>query len=207
MTKPTEHFNSAAETWDSEETIHRTSVFAAAIKKHLIDHKINNLLDFGCGTGLLTEHFLDSSSSLTGIDTSVGMLEKFNRRFQHQDHVKSLAGNVEDESMSEIDESYDVIMSSMAFHHLKDPKKVLKLFKKYLAPNGKIFIIDLDEEDGTFHPDNKGMGVEHFGFSQKEFQTWANELGFKKFSYEIVFEMNKNQRSYGIGLAIFEDSK
>ncbi len=204
MTKQSEHFNTAAETWDSEETIYRTSIFAAAIKKHLSDHKINNLLDFGCGTGLLTEYFLESSSSLTGIDTSVGMLEKFNRRFQKQAHVKSLAINLEDASMSE---SYDVIMSSMAFHHLKDPKKVLELFKKHLAPNGKIFIIDLDEEDGTFHPDNKGMGVEHFGFSQKEFQTWANELGFKKFSYEIVFEMNKNHRSYGIGLAIFEDSK
>ena len=115
-----------------------------------------------------------------------------------------MAINVEDESMSEMIESYDVIMSSMAFHHLKDPKKVLQLFKKHLAPNGKIFIIDLDEEDGTFHPDNKGMGVEHFGFSQKEFQTWATELGLKKFSYETVFEMNKNHRSYGIGLAIFE---
>ncbi len=205
MTKPSEHFNTAANTWDTEETISRTSVFAGAIKKQLGDQKISNLLDLGCGTGLLAEHFLDSSSYILGVDTSEGMLEKFNLRFNQQGNVKSLAINLEKDPIPGTEPKFDVVVSSMAFHHLKEPKKVLQLLKKHLSSNGKIFIIDLDKEDGTFHPDNKGMGVEHFGFSKNEFEEWSNELGFKMFSHEIIHEMNKNNRSYGVGLAILEN--
>lgn len=204
MSKPSEHFNTAANTWDTDETINRTAVFAEAIKKHLGDQKITNLLDLGCGTGLLAEHFLAQSSNILGIDTSEGMLEKFKLRFNQRANVKSLAINLEKDSIPETEPKLDVVVSSMAFHHLKEPKKILQLLKKHLASSGKIFIIDLDKEDGTFHPDNKAMGVEHFGFSKHEFEEWSSELGFEVFTHEIIFEINKNNRSYGVGLAIFE---
>ena len=79
----------------------------------------------------------------------------------------------------------------MAFHHLKDPKAVLSLFKKHLTPSGRVFVIDLDEEDGSFHPDNEGMGVHHFGFSINTMESWSHELGFHSFQHEIVYEMFK----------------
>jgi hypothetical protein len=94
-------------------------------------------------------------------------------------------------------------MSAMAFHHLRGPEKILSLFKQHLNPGGQIFLIDLDEEDGSFHPDNEGMGVFHFGFSKKTLSAWAQELKFNTFDYQTVYVIAKNNRIYKIGMARF----
>jgi 2-polyprenyl-3-methyl-5-hydroxy-6-metoxy-1,4-benzoquinol methylase len=117
--------------------------------------------------------------------------------------VKCLAINLENESLPSDAGPFDLIVTAMAFHHLKDPKAVLSLFKKHLTPAGRVFVIDLDEEDGSFHPDNEGMGVHHFGFSKNTMESWSQDLGFDSFQQEIVYEMFKNDRSYGIGMGIF----
>jgi len=196
------HFDTAAKTWDNEETIKRNEAFAQAIKKYLHSH-IPKLMDFGCGTGLLTGHFVNQADELIGIETSNGMLEQFSERFIGINKVKYLAINLEKESLPSDVGPFDVIVTAMAFHHLKDPQKMLSLFKGHLSSNGMVFIIDLDEEDGTFHPDNEGMGVHHFGFSKKTLESWSKELGFSSFQHEIVYEIFKNDRSYGIGMGVF----
>ena len=197
------HFDTAAKTWDNEETIKRNEAFAQAIKKHL-HCRIQKLMDFGCGTGLLASHFLDDADELIGIETSTGMLEQFSERFRGRSNVKYLAINLETESLPSYVGPFDMIVTGMAFHHLRDPKAVLAVFKKHLNPAGKVFVIDLDEEDGTFHPDNKGMGVHHFGFSKNTLETWSQELGFDSFRHELVYEMIKNDRVYAIGMGIFK---
>jgi ubiquinone/menaquinone biosynthesis C-methylase UbiE len=196
------HFDTAAKTWDNEETIKRNEAFAQAIKKHLTNH-VAKVMDFGCGTGLLTSHFLNVADELIGIETSSGMLEQFSERFKDISRVKSIAINLETESLPSDVGTFDLIVTAMAFHHLKDPKAVLSLFKNHLKPNGMVFVIDLDEEDGTFHPDNQGMGVHHFGFSKNTMESWSQELGYHSFRHEIVYEMFKNDRSYGIGMGVF----
>ena len=196
------HFDTAAKTWDTEETIKRNEAFAQAIAKHVIN-QIEKMMDFGCGTGLLTSHFLNVADELVGIETSSGMLEQFSERFEGNSNVKSLAINLENESLPSDVGPFDLIVTAMAFHHLKDPRAVLSLFKKHLTPAGRVFVIDLDEEDGTFHPDNEGMGVHHFGFSKITMESWSQEIGFHSFQHEIVYEMFKNDRSYGIGMGIF----
>lgn len=196
------HFDTAAKTWDREETVKRNEAFAVAIKKH-VDSRISKLMDFGCGTGLLTAQFVNLADELIGIETSSGMLEQFSQRFEGASKVKFLAINLEKESLPSEVGTFDVIVTAMAFHHLLEPKKILSLFKKHLSSNGKIFVIDLDEEDGTFHPDNQAMGVHHFGFSKRTLESWSKDLEFNSFQHDIVYEIVKNSRSYGIGMSIF----
>lgn len=196
------HFDTASKTWDTEETIKRNEAFAKAIAKHVSNH-IEKIMDFGCGTGLLTSHFINLADEVIGIETSTGMLKQFSERFVGTSKVKCLAINLENESLPSDVGPFDLIVTAMAFHHLKDPKAVLSLFKKHLTPAGRVFVIDLDEEDGSFHPDNEGMGVHHFGFSINTMESWSQELGFHSFQHEIVCEMFKNDRSYGIGMGIF----
>ncbi len=196
------HFDLAALSWDTEENIMRNNIFAAAIKKHLKIPALN-IMDFGCGTGLLSAHFLNSNTRLIGIETSSGMIESFFKRFDGHPNVSIMALNLELEPLPVKAHKYDLIVSAMAFHHLKDPKKVLSEFRRQLNSGGMIFIIDLDEEDGTFHPDNQGMGVHHFGFSRNTMENWSSGLGFDFFSHEIIHHMKKNDRHYGVGMGMF----
>lgn len=193
------HFNEVANEWDAPEKVQLMHSLASAARPYLkLEDKID-IMDFGCGTGLFGFEFYEQAKSLTGIDTSEGMLKVFDEKASKLDNVKSLNINLENES---IDEKYDLIVSSMAFHHLIDPLEVLKKLKANLKAGGKIAVVDLDEEDGTFHPDNEGMGVKHFGFSQNELNAWADSAGLK-LDHHIINSIEKNDRKYQQFLAIY----
>ena len=199
-----QHFNEIAKEWDKPETVMRTKQFANAIKQALgtLDtHHFDSILDLGCGTGLLLEHFADQFNELVGVDTSSGMLDVFKSRFGAR--ANGLLLDLEKNDLPKGVGPFDVIISSMAFHHLSDPQAMLNKLKSYLRPNGKIFIIDLDEEDGTFHPDNIGMGVKHYGFSQNKLAKWSKETGFANFHHDIIYSIEKNARQYGVALSQF----
>lgn len=160
-----------------------------------------DILDFGCGTGLFGLEFKKYIKTLTGIDTSTGMLDVFNKKTEDYNNIKSLNLNLE---TSNFDEDFNLVVSSMTFHHLNEPINVLKKLKKSLRNNGVIAIVDFDKEDGTFHPDNEGMGVKHYGFSKDELNEWAKETELK-FEHSIINSISKNGKEYGQFLAIFSN--
>ena len=106
--------------------------------------------------------------------------------------------NLEEQS---IHEQFDLILSSMAFHHLKDPASMINKLKKNLRPGGVLAVIDLDKEDGSFHSDPANMGVHHFGFSEESNREWGKD--FKEVRREIINTISKNGGEYPIFLALY----
>lgn len=195
------HFKEAAKTWDKDSTINRNRIFAEAIVEKLHRNQLRTL-DFGCGTGLLSQFLIDKISSLVGIDTTQEMLDQFNEKFADFKKAQSYCLNIEENELPKELGKFDLIISAMAFHHLKHPMKGLSHLIDILNPDGEIFIIDLEKEDGSFHPDNKKMGVHHFGFSADDHQTWAKELNLKH-DRKVIFSIEKNERSYDVIMARF----
>jgi ubiquinone/menaquinone biosynthesis C-methylase UbiE len=195
------HFNQVANSWDTLEKIKINQLYADGIKKYLTKKDSIKILEVGCGTGLLGSQFLHETNQLTGVDTSTGMLEVFNQKFHENKNVHSRLLNLEEQELDE--DGFDLIISSMAFHHLKEPGKMVVKLKKMLSPGGILAIIDLDAEDGSFHPDPKNMGVHHFGFAEETIQAWSSAAQFKKLSREIINVIKKEQGEYPIFLAVF----
>lgn len=194
------HFNKIANEWDSEGKVALMQKLATAAKKVLnLEGKLD-IMDFGTGTGLFGLEFIENIKSLTGVDVSEGMLAVFDKKTSQFSNIQSLNIDLEEK---EIDQKFDLIISSMTFHHLNNPKSVLLKLKKNLNPNGVIAIVDLDEEDGTFHPDNEGMGVKHFGFSQKELESWAKEADLD-LEHAVISSIDKNDKSFKQFLAVYK---
>lgn len=193
------HFNQVASEWDKPQKVEMMKELAKKTIEFLGNYSPKSILDFGCGTGLFGLEFYNDQNELTGIDTSQGMLDIFNKKVEGHPKAKSLNIDLE---KTDLNESFDLIISSMAFHHLENPKAMLSKMKEMLNQKGKMAIIDLDSEDGTFHPDNAGMGVKHFGFSKEQLESWAkeNSLGFE---HTIINQIEKNDRHYGQFLAVF----
>ena len=194
------HFDQVANEWDSDSKVKMMSLLAEKTQEQLgLDAKLD-ILDFGCGTGLFGLQFLKYSKSLTGLDTSPEMLKVFSQKTKDTDGVKSIELDLEAEDV--LRGQYDLILSSMAFHHLDDPAKVLGKLTGALRSSGKIAILDLEAEDGSFHPDPQGMGVKHFGFSRDQVKTWAekNHLNVK---IETINTLEKEGKSYNQFLALF----
>jgi ubiquinone/menaquinone biosynthesis C-methylase UbiE len=136
-----------------------------------------DVLDFGCGTGLLTMQLQPFVRSVTGIDSSQGMLDVLNTKIIDRNlaNVKTRFVNIEEDSI--LQGSYHLIISSMTFHHIDNIRPVLDQFYKVLLPEGRICIADLDSDDGQFHESNDG--VFHFGFERNSLSHIISEAGFK----------------------------
>ncbi len=194
------HFNDSAAEWDNENKIKMMAILAEkTLAKLNLNEKID-IMDFGCGTGLFGLEMADYANTLLGVDVSSGMLEVFDKKTQDDESVNSLLIDLEKDSL---DRKFDLIVSSMAFHHLDRPIEMIGKLKSLLNPSGRLAIVDLDKEDGTFHPDNEGMGVKHYGFSKEELSSWADKYGME-INHHLINAIEKNDRQYHQFLAIFK---
>lgn len=194
-----DHFNKVANEWDSAEKISLMKELATKVKNSVELEFDLEILDFGCGTGLFGLEFVDHAKRLVGMDSSQAMLDVFDLKTASISTINSVCVDLQE---SEFKDQFDLIISSMAFHHLKDPLNVLEKLVKLLKDKGQILIVDLDKEDGSFHPDNQGMGVKHYGFSKDELQMWQDKLNLK-FEWKIINKILKNEREYNQFLAVY----
>ncbi len=200
---PMSHFDQSANQWDTPDKIAWTERYAQAIRSRVAPGRRIRLLDVGCGTGLLSFHFAPVADAILGIDTSPGMLEVFDAKAKATPQARSLLLDLEAHDLP-AGATFDLVVSSMAFHHLVDPAAVLKKLGAALADGGRIAILDLDQEDGTFHPDPARMGVKHFGFSEAAARDWAARAGLELLTREIVHVIEKGEgRRYPIFMAVF----
>jgi ubiquinone/menaquinone biosynthesis C-methylase UbiE len=170
-------FDNHARAWDEKEyRLKLAAGVSESIKKAVDIHLDMDILDFGCGTGLISLGFAPNVRSLTGLDNSAGMLEVFQDKAKASgfNNVNALFLNLDDGDP--LPGTYDMVMSSLTFHHLKNIPLVLKTLYHGLNSGGHVCIADLDLEDGTFHTDN--AGVVHFGFPRDKMVIWLQEAGF-----------------------------
>lgn len=196
------HFDNQANNWDTAEKISFFEKLSNHIREQLKIVDSVRVLDFGCGTGLFGLNFLTHENELVGIDTSAGMLEVINKKVDSTYKLKTYLLNLEEQALPKDIGTFDLIVSAMAFHHLNEPEKMIQKLKPLLNKNGTLVIIDLDKEDGSFHPNNKEMGVKHFGFDKETLKSWAQENKLT-FTHTIYHYIEKNDRKYGQFLAYY----
>ncbi len=146
-TKLTNIFNNIAEKYDSERE-HLIPCFDDfyGIMRELIDidKETPNILDIGAGTGLLTKVIYEKypSAEYTLIDISDKMLKIAKERFKGKNNIRYLN---RDYASYEFQEKYDVVVSSLSIHHLKDNEK-RKLYKKiYESLSNKGIFVNGDQ--------------------------------------------------------------
>jgi 2-polyprenyl-3-methyl-5-hydroxy-6-metoxy-1,4-benzoquinol methylase len=197
-------FDMAALTWDEKPARVNIAKNVAEKIKELVPLNQNmKVLDFGCGTGLLSFFLQPYVGEITGIDTSKGMIEVFDKKIK-ENQIENMKCLNLDIYTDKLPEKYDLIVSSMVFHHIKDISQILKILYNYLNEGGYIAIADLVKEDGSFHDDNEG--VEHFGFKIQEMENKLKEAGFKEIKSEIANIVKKQkenaEREYPVFLVV-----
>lgn len=178
MTTKKRDFDTHAATWDANTG--RVKLAGDISKAILRENEFNttmDVMDFGCGTGLITLSLHSMVRSMTGVDSSQGMLDVLDAKIREHgisnvstqycdlDHGQALTGR------------YDAIVSSMTFHHVLSVRPLLKQFSGVLRPGGFVCVADLDRDGGTFHESNEG--VFHHGFDRESLRMDFMEAGFK----------------------------
>jgi len=170
-------FNLEAATWDEKpQRVQLANDVSNAILAEIPFDGRMKVLDFGCGTGLITLRIRPRVYSITGVDTSDGMLKVLKDKVNKQDLTNVKTHLLDPERGGLPDGPYDAIVSSMTLHHINDIATWLVRFHDLLVPGGRIALADLDPDGGLFHEDNQG--VFHNGFDRETIRWALERAGF-----------------------------
>jgi ubiquinone/menaquinone biosynthesis C-methylase UbiE len=115
----------------------------------------DRVLDIGCGTGLLSLKFLNTTDSrITAIDSSPQMLRIFQEKIEKYNLAEKI--HCEQESAEEMDfkpGQFDIIAATVSLHHVKFKEPVIKNVHNYLEGGGRFVLGEIDM-DTTGRPDD-----------------------------------------------------
>lgn len=199
MTVEKNRFDEVASTWDEEpRRLELASAVAAAVRRSVPRSPDIQVLDFGCGTGLVTLALQPFVGRITGADTSEGMLGQLRRKIAAMTLANVDAVRIDALAADLPHGRYDVIVSSMALHHVEDLAPLFRRFHELLRAGGRVALADLDREEGTFHDDARG--VFHLGFDRAEVVSLLAGAGFESVEAATATVTRKNDREYTVFL-------
>ncbi|GAB2526900.1 MULTISPECIES: class I SAM-dependent methyltransferase [unclassified Simplicispira] len=195
MTTPSPtHFDAAARDWDQRPLSQQLAAVPERLLAQLPLRASDHVLDFGAGTGLLSTPIAPKVAQVTALDMSAAMLQVLDEKgFANitplqQDIFAGLPGQ------------YHAVVSCMALHHVADTAALLRAFAAALHSGGRIALVDLYQEDGSFHGDNQAKGVQHFGFAPEALQALAEQAGLMDIAFSEILRL---QHSNGRGYPLF----
>ena len=183
-------FDKKAATWDDDpERVNRALSIADSISKRIDLSRIEKAMEYGSGTGLLSFALKDRLTSIALMDESESMIEVVHDKCAatNVSHFIPIQYNILKQPLPE--QKYDFIFILLTLHHIIELEEVLDKFESLLNPNGYLAIIDLEKEDGSFHPEGFNG---HYGFDRKELESQLQKTELTPISYEVCYELERD---------------
>ncbi len=173
------NFDAVAKTWDENPgRVKMAHDVARAIRETVKPGPEMDVLDFGCGTGLLTLQLQPLVRTITGVDSSQGMIDILDAKIRTQGLKNVKTRHVDLDKGGVLDGKYDLVVSSMTLHHVPEIQPLIDRFAAVLKPKGLLAIADLDCDEGKFH--DSAEGVFHHGFDRCIMLKHFEAAGFEK---------------------------
>jgi ubiquinone/menaquinone biosynthesis C-methylase UbiE len=195
-----DHFAVRAAEYDTTDyRLKYVDEMAEAIRNSVPLKREASLLDFGAGTGLLTERLAPYVGRIIAVDISPSMIERLEEKAAKLPcRVETLRRDLTEGPLPDL--QVDGIVSTMTLHHIENPAGLLKRLYKLIRPGGFLAFCDVDKEDGSFHTID--TGVRHYGFDRKQIRQWMVEAGFTEVKLKDATVIVKPQGSYSAFLAV-----
>ena len=199
-------FDERAATWDDAAKIERARALATSINAAVPLDRSMRLFEYGAGTGLVSEQLASMVGPITLADPSAGMREVALQKVAAgslPDTTRVWGTDLATESVPE--DRFDLIVTVMTLHHIADLPPVLAAFAEMLVDGGRLCIVDLEAEDGSFHGgsgQDAGAGHAHDGFEPDQLVGMLGNAGFTTSVQRSVHHVMKNDRPYPLFLAV-----
>ncbi|KAL2758353.1 hypothetical protein ACRALDRAFT_1068705 [Sodiomyces alcalophilus JCM 7366] len=172
--------------------------------------KTIKLLDYACGTGLISRALAQYTTQCTGIDISENMVAVYNTRAENQglseDEMRAYHGNLIDPAdpapaafADPRFRDFDVAAVGLGFHHMDDPEYAARQLAARLRPGGVFFIIDFlphapvgghghSHGHGHAHGHDHSHGHEHGAGHKHSAADAIKHHGFSEERARAIFE-------------------
>ncbi len=181
-------FDAKAATWDTPEKIERAQIMADAILVDSVGLELDSAFEYGCGTGLVSLALRDKIRKVVLADISDGMLAVVQQKIQTLQLDNFFPVKLDLTVEAPPAEKFNLIYSLQTLHHIPNTQQVIEVFYLMLKNGGRLFLADLDLEDGSFH----GEGFDgHNGFVREELRSIAISIGFRDVKFQDIYSIIK----------------
>ncbi|QRV86796.1 methyltransferase domain protein [Ceratobasidium sp. AG-Ba] len=186
---------------------------AAILKAFPFDEEKTVVLDYACGTGLLSQTLAPHTRTLIGVDISSKSVDYYNERVANQgipaDEMRAICAELKERGTTDPDPldgiEFDVVVCTNAYHHFDDINTVTKILASYLKPgSGTLLVIDLIRSpvSESLHKDHGHVVAHKGGFAEEDIRNaFIQAGGLENFSFEVAFEMSNNSKSVDLFIA------
>lgn len=195
-------FDLMAQSFDTEYRISRARVVAEAIRDKIDLINKRNVLEFGCGTGLVTVNLIRDIDKLTLVDSSEGMLRELKTKLSKVCMDSMIHVHKDIFSHELIANSYDLLYSSMVLHHIHDIDSIAIRFNELLRDEGTLCIIDLLPVEKEYHSNETDFNGYH-GFDPEWLTEQLSKQGFAKESIDIIYTDSKLINNKKVDYSLF----
>lgn len=184
-------FDKEAAQWDANPgRVKLANDVVDAIIKEAAPAKDMDVIELGCGTGLISLGLQRRVGTITCVDSSRGMLDVLDEKIRDKGITNMKTQLADFDRGDRIEGKFHMVVSSMTMHHVKDIPSMFKQWYDLLLPGGFVCAADLDIEDGSFHADN--TGVFHYGFDRKALKDLLQKVGFREFRNVTATTMSRD---------------
>lgn len=190
-------FREKAADWDQQPVpVQISAAVSEAIVTTVPLSSTMEVLDFGAGTGLVCGKIAPHVARVVAVDVSEAMLAQLSAKPELKGRVEP---RCQDILAVPLADRFDLVVSAMAMHHVKDTRALVGTLFAHLRPGGQLALADLDAEDGRFHPPGVD-GVYHAGFDREALSVLLVDAGFVGVGFLTAGEVVKEGRRYPIFL-------
>lgn len=145
-----EHHYSPGRTWQA---------FALGVIPLL---ELGDVLDVGCGDGMVAQMLAPRSTSYVGLDSSPRMVDAAAQRLRNQGHARFLTADMHELPLS--DDSFDTVLLFHVLTYADRPEAAITESTRVLRPGGRLIVVTLAR-----HPHHDI--VERYGHVQAGFDV------------------------------------
>ncbi|KAI0628797.1 S-adenosyl-L-methionine-dependent methyltransferase [Trametes polyzona] len=112
----------------------------------LFDKERTEVLDFACGTGLVSQALRPYVKSIVGVDISQGSVDIYNKQAADMgfaDQMKAVRAELKGEPGELDGRKFDLITCCLSYHHMPDIDEVTRALAFFLKPGGSLLVIDI----------------------------------------------------------------
>ena len=125
----------------------------------LPDIKGKKILDAGCGPGVYAAILIDKGAEVTAVDYSEEMIRLTKERTDNR--VKAIKANLNFPMDFLKDNEFDIVISSLVIHYVKDLRSLFSEFNRVLKTGGELIISTHHPFlDYSLHPDGNYFDTE-----------------------------------------------
>jgi len=189
-----QHFDGVACRYDQSknaETMARKSVHAILNAYPFQEHEAV-VMDYACGTGLISRELAPYARSILGVDISQGMVDQYNLRVFNQgippEEMRAVCAELEGKDGELRGQNFDVIVCASAFHHMESIEQATKILVHFLRPGGYLIVVDLEKTDADVHQHDRHIVPHPGGIGKADIQQAFQQGGLDSFTYSPAFD-------------------